>query len=181
MSIRLVIDKGDSNSDTPKDSLGAMIIEANRQGWLPDRNLSFIPEILPIYQKAAEYFTKFIYESEPEYLETFVYHTCRYLFAKGVEGVILWGMSPAGKVSVYFHPKHLLGDIETEVPHHLHKTVVDSMLVGESLFEAHQGFVLQAQKNKDDINLHAEVSLTLQWISRFGITYALYNRYQALK
>ena len=37
------------NSDpVSKDSLDAMLKEAERQGWLPNRDLGFIPERMPI-------------------------------------------------------------------------------------------------------------------------------------
>ena len=90
-----------------KDSIGAMIDEVRQQGWLPQDELSIIHEIMHIYSQASEYFLDFIDEQDQQYRESLVYHTCRYLFAKAVEGVILWGASRDGNISVYFHPKHL--------------------------------------------------------------------------
>jgi hypothetical protein len=168
---------------TPKkrDSVDAMIEEAARQGWLPDRTLGLIPEIANIYKSAADHFLTVINESEPRMRETLAYHVCRYLFAKGVEGVILWGLAPDGKISIYFHEKHLVGDVETEVPAHLHKTVIDSMKIGESLFKAHQQFVIQAQQRGVGIDIKEEMKSTVTWVSQFGISYALFHKYQALR
>mgnify|MGYP000129332187 CR=1 FL=1 len=53
------------SADAPKDSVDAMILEATRQGWLPDRDLGFIPELVSIYKNAAEYFIEIIADSEP--------------------------------------------------------------------------------------------------------------------
>ena len=165
-------------STGPKDSVGAMISEATRQGWLPI--LGSIPELVSVYENVPDYFMNIIDGSEPRMRETIMYHICRYLFAKGVEGVILWGLAPDGQISVYFDIKHLIDGIVTEVPHHLHETVVDSMCVGESLFRAHQEFIIQAQKVGLEIDLRQETIDTLKWIPRLGISYALFHKYQAL-
>jgi len=164
-----------------KDSLDAMILEATSQGWLSDRNFEMIPEIVNIYNEAADYFIDIIEESDPRMHESLVYHTCRYLFAKGVEGVILWGLASDGKVSVYFNPKHLNGDIDTGLPPNLHKVVINSIPIGESLFRAHQEFVIHHQKSGLKIDIHAEIVKTLQWAARFGIRYALFHKYQILR
>lgn len=169
------------NATDPKDSIGAMISEATRQGWLQDSDLGFIPELVSIYKNAADHFTNIIDKSEPKMRETLMYHTCRYLFAKGVEGVILWGISPHGKVSVYFHSKHLVESVETEVPKHLHAIVINSMPIGESLFRAHQYFIIQSQKKGHYIDLQNEMCETVQWIPRLGISYALYNKFHELR
>ena len=166
------------------DSLDAIIKEAQRQGWLEDRDLKFIPEILSIYDDASNYFTNLIYDAnneEPGTRETMVYLVSRYLFAKGVEGVILWGATSDGKISVYFHPKHLHGDIETEVPKHLNKVVMESVSVGESLFRVHQGWVIEQQKHSQAIDLNREIQEVVKWMPKMGIHYALYNQYQFLK
>jgi len=171
-----------SNKDNIiNDSIDAMIAEATRQGWLPDRDLGMIPELVDIYKNAANHFSNMIFETEPEYRETLMYHTCKYLFAKAVEGVILWGMTSDGQISVYFHPKHLTEGIETEVPFHLHQIVIDSMSIGDSLFRAHQEFVIQSLEKGVEISVDEEIAKTIQWISSFGIGFALFNNYQALR
>jgi hypothetical protein len=178
--------KKSKNSDqeysaSPKDSIDAMILEATRQGWLTNRNLAHIPELVSIYENASDYFMNVVDKSDQKMRETLVYHICKYLFAKAAEGVILWGTSPGGNISVYFHSKHLVGDCETEVPRHLHKAVIDTMSIGESLFRAHQEFVVQSQKQGLEFDLHEEIAKTIQWIPRFGINYALYHKFDALR
>lgn len=174
-------DKDKSHDAGIKDSIDAMIYEAKQQGWFRGKTLSIIPELLKIYKGAADHFMKMIEAEDTQYRETLMYHTCRYLFAKAVEGVILWGNSPDGKISVYFSPKHIFNDFETEVPQHLHQTVIDSMPVGESLFKAHQKFVIQAQTSGLDINLREEMQNTIYWITRLGMSYALFNRFGLLR
>lgn len=163
------------------DAMDTLLTEAETQGWLPGRELSLIPEILPIFNNAASYFLNYIEEQEPMRRETLMFHTCRYLFAKGVEGVILWGAAPKGKISVYFHPKHLLGEIETEVPKHLHQFVLNSLPEGESLFRVHQKRVLDLQKSGKPVDLHEEMKTTLTYITRLGISYGLFHKYQELR
>ena len=96
--------KQNSRSSEPRDSSEAMIMEAKRQGWLQE--LKFIPELIPIYHNAADYFLGEIEKCEPRMRETLVFDCSRYLFAKAVEGVILWGSSLDGKISVFFHPDY---------------------------------------------------------------------------
>ena len=115
-----------------------------------------------------------------QYRETMVFHICRYLFAKGVEGVILWGGSKDGKIYVYFHHKHFTDKFETEVPAKYHSLVEDSMKTGVSLFKAHQEWVIQKQNAKAEIDLSKEIEEVIKWIPRFGIAFALHNKYQAL-
>ena len=158
-----------------------MFNEAERQGWLRNRDLGTISELMSMYKNAANYFVELIDDADSGSRESIVYHTCRYLFAKGVEGVILWGIAPSGNISVYFEPKHLLGEIETEVPKHLHKVVCDSMSVADGLFKAHQNFIIESQKSSRPIDLKAEIVKTVEWIPRFGISYALFKQYQVLR
>lgn len=164
-----------------KDSITAMINEARQQGWLVQDQLAFIPEIMNIYSQASEYFLDLIAEEDPQYRQTLVYHTCRYLFAKAVEGVILWGPSPGGEISVYFHPKHLVGELKTEVPSHLHQTVIESQEVGESLFRAHKDWIIECQEKGVSLDLSDEIRKTIEWIPRFGISYALQKNYHAMR
>lgn len=171
----------DSNIPPPSDSVDAMLAEAQKQGWLVGKELKFIPELESMYKGAADYFLNLVNESESDMRETFVFNSSRYLFAKAVEGVILWGMSPDGNISIFFHPRHLVGNFETEVPKHLHKTVSDSMLVGESLFRAHQNWVISVQKSRQNIVLHDEIQKTLRWIPKLGISYGLAKNYQNLR
>ena len=163
------------------DAKETLFAEAERQGWLPGRELSFIPEIQHIYERAANYFLDFIEDQDPKMRETLAFHVCRYLFAKGVEGVILWGASSDGNISVGFHPKHLAGEIETDVPKHLHETVTRALPIGESLFRVHQKRILDHQNAETALDLHEELKTTLQWIPRLGISYGLFNKYQALR
>jgi hypothetical protein len=162
------------------DSVQAMITAAESQGWLHDREIMIVPELLNMYNQASDYFYKLINENDPRYRETFVFHTCKYLFAKGVEGVILWGASPDGKISVFFHPRHLVGEFESEVPTHLHKVVLDSLKVGETLFQAHQGWIIKQQESGKNLDLDREIKETLEWIPRLGMSYALENQYETL-
>ena len=148
---------------------------------MPGRTIKFIPEITKIYQEASDVFTKIISDAESELRESIVSNSCRYLFAKAVEGVILWGLSEQGRISVYFHPKQLTDEIETEVPKHLHKIVVESQSIGERLFKAHQGVVIQSQKKGMNLDLAKEIQQTIQWIPRLGVSYALFNNYHVLR
>jgi TPR repeat protein len=162
-----------------KNSLDAIIAEAKRQGWLRD-DFGYIPELLNIYTPASKYFMDLLLKTEPEMQETMKYEICRYLFAKGVEGVILWGLSNDGKISVNFHPKHLTEEIETEVPKHLHELVVQSRSVGETLFWAYNRFMLKQQEAGADLNCHEEALNVLRWIPKLGISYALFKEFHQL-
>jgi hypothetical protein len=162
-----------------EDSVDAMLSEARAQGWLQD-SMGRIPELVTLYKNAADDFMGLVRESEPDGRQTLMFHICRYLFGKAVEGVILWGAAPHGNISVYFHPKHLVGEVETEVPVHLHKVVIDSMSIGETLFRAHQAFVIQSQKEGIGIDLEDEMAKTLQWIPRLGVSYALHRKFNLL-
>jgi len=165
----------------PEDSVEAMIFEAERQGWLEDRDFGMISELTSIYRKASKKFFELIDESDSRYRETFVHHTCRYLFAKSVEGVILWGASPDGRISINFHPNGMTGKIDTDLPPQLNKFVIESMAVGESLFKAHQSYVIMKCKtDSENIDIQVEIAKTILWIPKFGISYALSKNYQSL-
>ncbi|NLV44323.1 MAG: hypothetical protein GXY07_07465 [Candidatus Hydrogenedentes bacterium] len=171
--------KGERTSNKRDDSIKAMMRVAEARGILEGDSLAFIPEITPMYKRASNFFLQLLAEQEPEMTETMASLICRYLFAKGVEGVMLWGASPNGHISILFHPKHLVGPMETDVPPHLHKLVVDSLHLGEELFRAHQAFVMEHQF-EDSFDLDAEIEKTIEWMPRFGISYGLAQRYQVL-
>ncbi len=169
-----------------KDSLDAMILEAKSQGWLSDNNIAIIPEIANVYDSASKYFLETILNGEPEATQTMTFYVCRYLFVKGVEGVVLWGMSSNGLISVYFDHNHLFDDIQTDLPEHLHNEVTSTLTIGESLFFAHQKYVLYKQRKNlansfDDTDISREVELAVNWIPRFGITYAINRGYDAMR
>jgi hypothetical protein len=165
----------------PTDSVDAMTKEAIRQGWLEDIGLKMVPELVNIYSDAADYFMDVIDDTEPRLRETIVYHVCKYLFAKGVEGVIKWGSSPEGKLSVCFHAGNLSGNMDIELPKHLHKVVLDSQLVGESLFKAHSKFMLDCRSSGIRVDIREEISKSVEFISKLGVHYALFNNMQILR
>ena len=171
--------KNTSNNNDAEDSIKAMMRVGEARGMLEGGSLAFIPEITPMYKKASKFFLDLLAEQEPEMMETFACLICRYLFAKGVEGVMLWGASPNGHISILFHPKHLVGPLETDVPPDLHQLVVDALPLGEELFRAHQAFVLEHQF-EDAFDLDDEIEKTFEWMPRFGISYGLAQKYQVL-
>lgn len=157
----------------PTGSLKAMTAEAARQGWMEGTQLNMVPELADMYSQSTSHFMQLFPGEDLDMLQPLVYHCTRYLFAKGVEGAILWGLSPDGKISIYIDPKHLTDTFQTEVPSHLHQTVVDSMAVGDSLYEAHRRFVQRAREAGRDVDLRAEIAETLTWAPRFGMHYGL--------
>jgi hypothetical protein len=157
-----------------------MMEEAESQGWLSGE-LKWIPELESMCNRASDYFFEIIQEQEPEEQQEFMFHCCRYLFAKGNEGVILWGLSPSGRVSVFFHPRHLFGEFETEVPSHLHSIVLDTMPVGEALFNAVERWVIASQESGLEFDLNHEIKETLRWVLKLGIHHGLTKNLNAMR
>lgn len=157
----------------PTGCLKAMIVEANRQGWLHSAQPDIISEIAPIFDQAATYYLHLIDGAEPAKHEPLALHFCRYLFAKGVEGTILWGLSPGGAGSFRFDPRQVILSCDAAVPTHLHDTVADTMDIGESLYRSHEQHVQLARTAGRTLDLHAEIEEALTWIPRLGMHYAL--------
>lgn len=173
------INENKESRSKPPASVEAMLAEARKQGWLFNE-LLFIPELAGLYADASEHFIKFISGLSPCEKNNYALQVSRYLFAKAVEGVILWGHSPDGKISVLFHVKHITEKFETEVPFHLHKVVEDSMAIGESLFNAHLEWVRDQLDKKESIDLDLEIKDVFLWTPRLGICYGLSKQYDSL-
>jgi len=162
------------------NSIQAVFAEAEKQGWLVGQNVNFIPEIMGIYGKASDYFLQMIEEADPKFRETLAFHVSRYLFAKGVEGVIQWGASPKGNISVFFHPKHLHGVMEFEIPPEYRHLVDESVKIGENLFRAHQINIMERQTKHNKLDIRLEMYDVINWMPRLGISYALNKGYHEL-
>jgi TPR repeat protein len=158
----------------------AMLQEAEIRGCLEGGSLAAIPELHGMYQSAAINLFKLITDIEPEARQSAAFQFSRYLFAKGVEGVILWGATSDGNISVYFDPRHVTRKFETEVPKQFHQIVEDSMEVADFLFGAHQRWILAEQKANRDPDISREIGGLLRWMPLFGISWAMNNHLQYL-
>lgn len=154
--------------------------EAQRQGWL-GKSLSVIPEVLDIYRKGSIYFYEFIRKADSQYHEALVYQAVRYLFAKGVEGVIIWGKTPDGKISIGFDTHYLVEqNYNYEINEEYHYLIDEALSIGESLFKVHQSFILEQQRLNKKFHLFRQMQDTLECIPMFAVHYGLYKQYDSL-
>lgn len=94
------------------DFVELLIQGAQDQGWLAkNRELKFIPELLSMQSDATGYLLEFMFQQlveDEKMATTFTFMMTRYLFAKSIEATIAWGHSKDGKISIYYHTKHLI-------------------------------------------------------------------------
>lgn len=160
------------------NSVLVMMLEATNQGWF--KNLSYSPSIAYVCYKSAKDMMEIIDSVESKYQATTVYHASKYLFAKGVEAAIQCGPDlDYSKVQLEIDTR--LGNfmhLNTSLPPHLHTLAEDSRSVGESLYFAHQKFILENQTK--GINIREEVDFTLRYMALLGFTYGIEKEYYTL-
>ena len=160
-----------------KDSIDAMLSCAKEQLWLQDNELIVIPELVSVCKSGSERILEMINNAEPEAKNEMALCATKYLFAKGVEAVILWGISSDGIISIDFHPEHITEKFETGVPAHLHSIVENTMGVGKSLFSAHQQWVSGQLKVGNEVDIDREIENIIEWSPSFGVHFAMHNNF----
>ena len=176
-----------SGPSTPQDtrfarlgySLSAMLEEAERNGLYQDEeSFPIIPEVLPTFDKASEYFLNIVESQEPRMLETFMHHSCRYLWGKAVEAAFLWAKSIDGKISINFEAGEMANEtITTDLPEELEAIVVSSMDEFLPYFKAHQDAIMVNQSSMSPNHMGKEMAVTLQYFPRIGMAYAISKGY----
>ena len=175
-----------------RDSSEVIVNAALAQGWIKDKELNFIPELLPVFAEATEFFFDLVVQSmndaaqrkDPQSGIAVMQRVCMYLFAKGIEAVMLWRDSPDGKISIGVEPKHLVNlDIKTDLDPGRHKIAIEKMECGGMLFEAHNKFMIQTLRDRQSPGLfgeeyvRSEMRKTIEWIPRIAMCHAILQGY----
>ena len=172
-----------------EDSLHAMAKAAKASGLIRNSELDTIPELVPVLSQGSEMFFKLAVQSmaraasqqDPQGGLAMMQRACMYLFAKGVEAVLLWAKSSDGRISMGFEPSELTTlDISTDLPPDQHRLAVDALGQGKLLFDAHTQFMIESCDDGrvvDEKHVQAEMRKTLLWIPRFAMAYAVARNY----
>jgi len=171
------------------DSVYVMSEAAETSGLISSGEIATIPELLPVLSQGSEMFFKLAVQSmaraaaqqDPQGGLPMMQRACMYLFAKGVEAVLLWAKSPDGRISMGFEPSELTTlDISTDLPPDQHRLAVDAMGGGRLLFDAHVQFMAGSwddARQVDVKHVEDEMRKTLLWIPRFAMAYAVARNY----
>lgn len=168
-----------SGADGSGYSVAAMLDMAREKELFDeDGEFPMIPELLPVFAKATKFFLNTIQSAPPMYLETFMHHSCRYLWGKSVEAAFLWAKSPDGFISINFEPGEMANEtISTDLPQYLEKIVLSSMDDFLPYFKAHQHAMMANQHNMRPADMQKEIADTLDYFPRIGIAYAISKGY----
>ena len=161
------------------NSLCAMLDEAKRNElYGKDEDFPTIPELLLPLSRGSNHFLGILQSQEPRLLETLMHHSCRYLWGKAVEAAFLWAKSPDGKISINFEPGEMANQtITTDLPQELESIVVSSMDDFLPYFKAHQNAMITNQANMSPEQRGKEIAVTLEYIPRIGLAYAIHKGY----
>lgn len=168
-----------SGMSTSGYSVEAMLGVARRNALFDEEGeFPMIPELLPVFSKASKFFLTTIQSAPPMYLETFMHHSCRYLWGKSVEAAFLWAKSPDGNISINFEPGEMAREIlTTELPQHLEKIVLSSLDGFLPYFKAHQQAMMANQHSMRPVQIQKEITDTLEYLPRIGLAYAISKGY----
>ena len=177
----------ENNSDT----ISVMMNVAKIQGILGDKSLGFIPELSSTIEKSTAFFHQIALDmmssaaqaQDPQAGVAAMQRICIYMFAKGVEAVMLWADSPDGNISIGFEPSELSDlNIQTDLDPKRREIVLSCFPLGDALFQAHNEFMVQeltTPPGHDEAWCHEEMEKAIRWSMQFGIGYALTQGYQA--
>jgi hypothetical protein len=175
----------------PKDSVDAMLVAAVAQKLVKSKNdLGVAPKVMPILARASDVFCDIAIKAlelaserdDPKAGAAVMQRACMYLFAKGVEGVMLWGNARYGEISIGFEPADMLSlRLSTDLPADQHELAVASREHGKMLFDAHYRFLLERMRQSSgDLGwdfVREETHKTLQWVPRIAVSFALMMGY----
>lgn len=156
----------------------ALIQAARKHGILND--FGYVKEAMSVISGGSEemfQLLKRISQDEHTYDPAIVERCCCYLFGKGVEAVVKWGLTKDGSFSVFYSPAHLVDmDLHAEVPAPFVKIVQESCAHGGVLFQAHLDWCEERLKS-GAIDMAAEVRELFLQCSLLGMSYALERKY----
>ncbi|MBK9519672.1 MAG: tetratricopeptide repeat protein [Anaeromyxobacter sp.] len=174
-----------------RDSGDAIIDEAERLGLLVDRDIGFIPEAMPMFERASVAFHRLVVDAmrmaaasrDPQQGLAVMQRSCMYLFGKGVQAVMVWGLTSDGKFGLDFQPGEMiqmkLGP-SPELSPEANQAAAGTMKFGIPLFAAHQAFmqeVIPTMPHADEAFVQSEMLKTLQWVPKIAISYGLKKGY----
>lgn len=157
----------------------AMIAAAVAVGILPEPALRTADKLRAMLDGAARSLTLVIIRCSGEkgVDHGLVHRGMRYMFAKAVELVAVWGRSHDGKVSVAIDPRELKYPedilVDPTIPEDIQKIVRDSAASADQLFRAFQRSVSLRGQNDEIIDRTAEVCAALTWTARIALSWAL--------
>jgi predicted transcriptional regulator len=106
----------------------------------------------------------------------------RYLWGKAIEAAFLWAKSPDGKISINFEAGEVAKQtIETNLPEKLEKFVKAKMDEFLPYFKAHQAAMIQHQCYMTPDHIAREIALTLEYLPRIGMEYAISKGFHEMK
>lgn len=156
-----------------------MIGAAVAVGIIPEPTLRTADKLRDMLDGAARSLTLVIIRCSGEHGvdHGLVHHGMRYMFAKAVELVVVWGRSKDGKVSIALNPRELKYPenilIDPSISEEMHKQIVDSASLADQLFRAFQRYVSTSGRNDETADRTAEVCAALTWTARIALSWAL--------
>ncbi|HEY9072019.1 MAG TPA: hypothetical protein VIV61_17295 [Candidatus Ozemobacteraceae bacterium] len=157
-----------------------MIGAAVAVGILPEPGLRTADKLRGLLDGAARSLTLVVIRcSGPHGVDQGLVHRgMKYLFAKAVELVVIWGRSKDGKVALTLDPKDLKypGDIliDPGISKDIQKRIIDSAASAEQLFRAYQRYISREDRPAGEpVDRAAEVCAAFTWTARIALSWAL--------
>lgn len=163
-----------------EDLQRVMIGAAVAVGILPEPTLRTADKLRGLLDGAARSLTLVIIRCSGAGVidDGLVHRGMRYLFAKAVELVVVWGRSKDGKVSITLDPRLLKypGDIliDPTISKDIQKRILDAAASADQLFRAYQRYATRESPPAGEAaDRAAEVCAALTWTARIALSWAL--------
>lgn len=169
----------DEVGNVMEEMQNAMIAAAVAVGILPEPTLRTADKLRNMLDGAARSLTLVVIRCSGEHGvdHGLVHRGMRYMFAKAVELVVVWGRSKDGKVAISLDPRELKYPenilIDPNISDHMRKTILESAALADRLFRAFQRCVSLRSQNGEPIDRTAEVCAALTWTARIALSWAL--------
>ncbi len=171
--------------NTDKTDIFSLLIPvAEREGIVvKEHGTIFIAEGLKPITEGVDYCfdqLELLAREEDIYPPELVRDFCAYLFSKGVEGAISWGLTKDGKYRIIYSVEDITNNsYSSEIPEKYHPYILESPPKGAPLFNAYYEYVSQ-RMNKgegDNIDFADEVKELFLWCALFGMSYGAEKEY----
>jgi len=171
-----------------QSSMSVMVDAAHKHKILVNNDLKIIPELTQFAQRGTDYFFpiakdamgKAMRDSNPGFGIAVMQRICLYMFAKGIEAVMLWRDAPDGRISIEFKQNELATmEITTDLNPDRRKVVNDSAGLALPIFSAHNEFVSDScRRGRGAADwVEGQMKEAINWSMLLGIAYAVEQGY----